>query len=250
MSKIALFSDIHGNKEALNSIINDIKKENIDEIICLGDTIGIGPNPKECMDMIIDNNIKTVYGNHELYFLKGTSIDDSLSENEILHQNWVKEQLTDRQIEYLNNCTLTIERVYNGKTILFEHFLTDFTSNKPYPFYDLHYLNNEKIKKIINSLNYDLIFIGHEHNAFSIDNKLYDIGSSGCERDNYTRYTIFDTDTFDIKTKKITYNRNSFRKSLLKHNYPDRDSIAKWFFGIEIQNTNNKPKHKKRKNNN
>ncbi len=53
--RIAIFSDIHENKEALKSIIDDINNNNIDEIICLGDTIGIGPNPKECMDMIIGN---------------------------------------------------------------------------------------------------------------------------------------------------------------------------------------------------
>ena len=54
--RIAIFSDIHGNREALTSIIEDINNQNINEIICLGDTIGIGPNPKECMDIIIDNN--------------------------------------------------------------------------------------------------------------------------------------------------------------------------------------------------
>lgn len=40
--KVAIFSDIHGNREALISIIKDIKKEGIKKIICLGDTIGIG----------------------------------------------------------------------------------------------------------------------------------------------------------------------------------------------------------------
>ena len=78
--KVAIFSDIHGNREALISIIKDIKKEGIKKIICLGDTIGIGPNPKECMDIIVDNNIKMVLGNHELYFIKGTQIDDEMGD--------------------------------------------------------------------------------------------------------------------------------------------------------------------------
>ena len=47
-----------------------MENEKINEIICLGDTIGIGPNPKECMDLIINNDIKMVLGNHELYYLK------------------------------------------------------------------------------------------------------------------------------------------------------------------------------------
>lgn len=49
--KIAVFTDIHGNYEALKVIIEDIQKEKINNIICLGDTIGIGPNPKECLDL-------------------------------------------------------------------------------------------------------------------------------------------------------------------------------------------------------
>ena len=232
--RIAIFSDIHGNREALTSIIEDINNQNINEIICLGDTIGIGPNPKECMDIIIDNNIKTVLGNHELYFLKGTEIDDEMGEGEIKHQNWIKEQITDRQKNYLEKCGMTIEKEYNGKKVLFEHFPIDYNSKDQYPFYDLKIAKDGSIKTISETLDYDFIFIGHEHIDFSIDNKLYDVGSSGCRKDNITRYTIFDTDTFKIETKTIEFDRINFEKDLLKNNYPDRDLIAKWFFGIEI----------------
>ena len=231
--KIAIFSDIHANKEALISIIENIKKENIDEIICLGDIIGIGPNPKECLDIIVDNNIKTVLGNHELYFLKGTDID-VMGDGEIKHQNWVKKQITDKQKQYLEKCSMTIEKEYNGKRILFEHFLIDYNSQKQNPFYDLNIIKEDTINEIVKSLDYELVFIGHEHNEFSIDNKLYDIGSSGCTKDNKTKYTILDTDTLNIETKIITYDRDRFEKSLLEKDYPDRNLIAKWFFGIEI----------------
>ena len=44
--KVAIFSDIHGNLEALEAILEDIKKNQFDEVICLGDVIGIGPSPK------------------------------------------------------------------------------------------------------------------------------------------------------------------------------------------------------------
>ena len=234
MSKIAIFSDIHGNREALLSIINDIKSESIDEIICLGDIIGIGPNPSECLDLIIDNNIKTVLGNHELYFLKGTDIDGNLEEGEINHQNWVKNQITDRQKQYLKNCNLTIEKNYNGKSVLFEHFLINYDSINKYPFYDLNIIRDNSINEIVNALDYDFVFIGHEHNEFIINNKMFDVGSSGCRKDNNTRYTIFDTDSFDVKTKIIEYDREEFLRDLLKNDYPDREMISKIFFGIEL----------------
>ena len=44
VKKIAVFTDIHGNYEALKSIVGDIKKDNFDEVICLGDLTGIGPS--------------------------------------------------------------------------------------------------------------------------------------------------------------------------------------------------------------
>lgn len=232
--RIAIFSDIHGNKEALTSIIEDIKKEGIDETICLGDTIGIGPNPKECMDIIIDNNIEMVLGNHELYFLKGTDIDDEIGEDEVKHHNWVKSQITDTQKRYLEKCNMVLEKNCGGKKVLFEHFLVDYNSNDEYPFYDLKIIKDGSISEVIKDLKYELIFIGHEHNNFSIDNRLYDIGSSGCRKDNFTRYTIFDTESFTVETKNIEYDREKFKNDLLKIDYPDRNLIAKWSFGIEI----------------
>ena len=232
--KIAIFSDIHGNKEALESIIEDIKKENIDEIICLGDILGIGPNPKECMDLIINNNIKMVLGNHELYFLKGTEIDDEMGEGEIAHQEWVKGQITASQKSYLEKCGMTIEKEYNSKKLLFVHFPIDYNSKDQYPFHDLKIANDGSIESIIESLDYDLIFIGHEHKNFCVDNKLYDVGSSGCRKDDTTRYTIFDTENFNVETKIISFDRESFINDLLKYEYPDRNLIAKWFFGVEI----------------
>ena len=50
----AIISDIHGNLEALKSVLDDISSQNIDEFYCLGDIIGYGPNPCECSDLVMD----------------------------------------------------------------------------------------------------------------------------------------------------------------------------------------------------
>ena len=57
MFKIAVFADIHANCHALKVIMNDINNKMFDEVICLGDILSKGPNPKECLDLIIDNDI-------------------------------------------------------------------------------------------------------------------------------------------------------------------------------------------------
>lgn len=58
--------------------MEDIKTQDVDEMICLGDSINIGPNSKECIDLLIENNIKSVLGNHEICLLKGTDFGVSI----------------------------------------------------------------------------------------------------------------------------------------------------------------------------
>ncbi len=60
----ALISDIHGNLEALQAVLADIRQHNVDEIYCLGDVIGYGPNPCECIDKVMDCKM-TLLGNHD-----------------------------------------------------------------------------------------------------------------------------------------------------------------------------------------
>ena len=61
----ALISDIHGNLEALEVVLNDIQAQGISEIYCLGDIIGYGPNPRECIDRVIEHCTVTLLGNHD-----------------------------------------------------------------------------------------------------------------------------------------------------------------------------------------
>jgi len=48
----AIISDIHANLEALQAVLADIDERGIQDIVCLGDIIGYGANPKECLDLI------------------------------------------------------------------------------------------------------------------------------------------------------------------------------------------------------
>jgi diadenosine tetraphosphatase ApaH/serine/threonine PP2A family protein phosphatase len=61
----AIISDIHSNIEALSAVIDDIQSRNIKTIYCLGDILGYGPNPKECLDLVIDKSELCVMGNHD-----------------------------------------------------------------------------------------------------------------------------------------------------------------------------------------
>jgi len=61
----AVLSDIHSNLEALTAVLDDVKKRGVKTIYCLGDVVGYGPNPRECLDLMIEKTKWCVLGNHD-----------------------------------------------------------------------------------------------------------------------------------------------------------------------------------------
>ncbi|MBL7134513.1 MAG: metallophosphoesterase [Phycisphaerae bacterium] len=66
---LAIISDIHANTEALTAVLEDIASRQIKRIICLGDVLGYGPNPRECLDLIMAKTAITLMGNHDFAVL-------------------------------------------------------------------------------------------------------------------------------------------------------------------------------------
>lgn len=65
MPRLAVMSDPHSNLEALRSVLEDIDSHEVDEVLCLGDLIGYGPQPQECCDLIRERGVTLLQGNHE-----------------------------------------------------------------------------------------------------------------------------------------------------------------------------------------
>lgn len=61
----AFVSDIHGNKHALDAVLDDLSSEHIDRVICLGDIVGYGANPLECVSRVRERCDFSVLGNHD-----------------------------------------------------------------------------------------------------------------------------------------------------------------------------------------
>ncbi len=61
----AFISDIHGNLEALEAVLEDIRARGVAEVVCLGDIVGFGPNPRECVDRVMETCGVTIMGNHD-----------------------------------------------------------------------------------------------------------------------------------------------------------------------------------------
>ncbi|WP_435007246.1 metallophosphoesterase family protein [Tundrisphaera lichenicola] len=118
----ALISDIHGNLEALEVVLEDIKAQGITEIFCLGDIIGYGPNPRECIDRVMENCSVTLLGNHD----QGAMFDpDGFNIGAERAIFWTREQLespndrsnNERRWEFLG----MLPRSHRQDTFLFVH---------------------------------------------------------------------------------------------------------------------------------
>ena len=64
MTRTAILSDIHGNLTALEAVLEDVAGQNVDRIVCLGDVIGYGPAPCQCLDRVAQFDF-CVLGNHD-----------------------------------------------------------------------------------------------------------------------------------------------------------------------------------------
>ena len=120
MEQIAVISDIHGNLEALNTVINDIHNRNINKIICIGDIIAKGSNQEECVNIIKDNCYVSLKGNCDECYSCDMDLS-KLSQNELNRINWVRNKLSLENIEYLKNLPYSYEFYLSGRLVRLFH---------------------------------------------------------------------------------------------------------------------------------
>ena len=160
--KRAIISDIHGNLEALKSVLEHIRDQDADEIYCLGDVIGYGPNPCECLDLVIENSVVALLGNHDQGALFDPEGFNSGAERAIF---WTREQLEgsvgdqtkiDRRWDFLG----ALPRIHRNDPWLYVHGSARNPVNE-YVFPEDIY-NQKKMEKLF-SLIPRGCFQGHTH---------------------------------------------------------------------------------------
>ena len=252
--RYAVITDIHGNIEALNAILKDIKDKNVDDIFCLGDIIGIGPNSKECINKLMNSNVKSVLGHQELYLLKGTDIEPSIVGEEKKHYEWVKESLTEKEINYIKKLPLFYEitiyydgKVENQKLILCHYLIADEKREQPFEKNDLKKDINLWIKYNDENIMY---IIGHLHKSFDPNEvegicgdfieetgcltNIEIVDSAGCSDDEYVSYLLIEIDKeMKFKRIKVKFDRKKFINKIINTDFPDKKNILKRFYGVE-----------------
>lgn len=257
MEKIALITDIHGNLEALEAVLDDIKKNQIKIVYSLGDVIGLGPNPKECLDLLMENNIVNILGNGDEYSLLGTEPFTYLIKDTKRYENaiWTRNQLSEKHIEYLRNMPHSIDLEINNKKIALCHFPVDvrydFSGVWDYHGEDISsfFKTNTKEDLITNPLSnkgydsalkdplfggktvveYDIIIYGHYH-FYKTHKKrgiqFYSLASTGVNHTPKAIYYILNADN-KIEEKRLDYDFKKLCSRLDNIDYPNKELFEK-----------------------
>ena len=121
--RIAFISDIHGNFTALQAVLADINSQAIDQIICLGDTVTIGPQPVEVLNALRELNCVYIKGNHDAAVLNPESaFQYDITDHLIPDMYWCKNKLSPDDLKFIDSFKPLHEiALPNGNTILAFH---------------------------------------------------------------------------------------------------------------------------------
>ena len=100
--KFAIIADIHANLDAFQVVLADIKEQKCTHYACVGDVVGYGPNPRECLKIVRDLGMPCVKGNHDEY----CSIDEILegfNAPAAEAVSWTRKQLSEDERQWLRD---------------------------------------------------------------------------------------------------------------------------------------------------
>ena len=229
--RTAIVSDIHGNLEALRAVLSDIESQRVDRIVCLGDIIGYGPNPRECLDLVMKMDV-CVIGNHDYGAVNDPEGFSASAERAIF---WTRQQVEKgedpdearKRILFL----MKLPRIYNDSGVLYVHGSVRNPINE-YVFPDDVY-NRRKMERLFAMIQ-SYCFQGHTHQpgVFTSDYSFYppdsfnykykltepkamiNVGSVGQPRDEDWRscYVIFEPPFLEYR--RIEYDVDATAKKI------------------------------------
>ena len=125
--RIAVISDMHGNDLAFEAVDADIKNQNVDQIVCLGDAVQGGPQPAEVVQRLRRINCPVVMGNADAWLVSGEETGDEGIPPERLRKmaeirRWSLSQLTEDDIDFISNFQPTVTiKLEDGLDLLCFH---------------------------------------------------------------------------------------------------------------------------------
>jgi putative phosphoesterase len=207
--RIAIFSDIHGNLQALESVLADISAQKPDAIYCLGDLVGYGANPNEVTERIRREDFPTVMGNYD----DGVGFErdecgcayreEAERERGQRSLEWTKARVTPENKAFLRTLANEIRFEAGGKRILLVHGSP--RKMNEYLFEDRPISSFQRLAAASNA---DTIVFGHTHKPYlkDVDGVTFvNAGSVGKPKDGDCRACYALMDDGKITFRRVDY---------------------------------------------
>ncbi|MFP4475341.1 MAG: metallophosphoesterase family protein [Desulfatibacillaceae bacterium] len=239
--KLAIMSDIHGNLEAFQEVLADMDEQGVEDVVCLGDCVGYGPDSDKVLDLLWSRRIPSVLGNHE----------EAIFSDEIL--NWFNPQARETVLKIRSQIPSdAVDRLKQWPTHLVFH---DAWCVHGFPPDSVHtYLfqaTNADIAESFANIEQQIIFVGHTHTlelvAFDgervdsygledglvlLDERRYivNVGSVGQPRDgnNNAKYVIWDEGLHHLEVRFVPYDIGATVDKIMSLGFPEVNARRLW----------------------
>jgi predicted phosphodiesterase len=228
--RFAIFSDVHGNLEALDAVLADARQRRCTHFVCLGDVVGYNASPRECIHRVRELNCPVVKGNHDEEATLSASSErfNELAECAI---EWTRDALTAEDKEWLRGLPLQ-ERVHDFTIV---HATLDTPGQWGYVFNKLDAVASFTYQRTA------VCFFGHthvptvfirgqsirqeriEHIRIEPAKKYFiNAGSVGQPRDGNWRaaYCIYDIENNLVELLRVKYDLAAAQKKIAKAGLP------------------------------
>jgi putative phosphoesterase len=229
--KIAFISDIHGNAVALEAVIENIKKKQIDKVYVLGDICYRGPNPKRSLDLVRSLHTEVIKGNADEWVIRGVrhgEVPDKVLELMNMERDWTVSQLDQSDIEYLDSLPTEINFSAHGVSFSLFHATPDSLFDVILPNTDDETLQT----KMMSAAEADLYVYAHIHKPYIRYLKgkaIMNIGSVGLPFDGLAKasYGIVEITEDGIRTsiERVSFDLEQVILQYKELDYPNADMM-------------------------
>lgn len=234
--RILIISDIHANLTALEAVLADAPA--IDEIWCLGDLVGYGPDPNECIDLLRGlPNLSCIIGNHDAALLGQIDIN-TFNRDARISNEWTRSVIKPRNLEFLKSLP---EKILKNKVTLahgsprnptWEYLMDLYTASINFNHFDTpfcfvghtHLPLSFLIKDTDDSQKISWELISADTNIILESRMIINPGSVGQPRDQDSRaaYAIFNTETNIWEARRVEYDIASVQQRIITQGLPER----------------------------
>jgi predicted phosphodiesterase len=162
--RVAVISDIHANYHALEAVLAEVTADAPDELWCLGDVVGYGPEPNRCCELVARHTSLCLAGNHDLAVIGALPVED-FNGDAAAAVHWTRGVLTDDSRAVLKPLVPSATR--NGAAL--------YHGSPLDPVWD-YVLSEEGARTSMDLVQVPLMMVGHSHVALQIS---YDEGTLG-----------------------------------------------------------------------